>query len=83
MTRDNNNVQPKVNILIVDDDPAKLLAVESILAELGENLVKAALGREALTYLLHQDVKLYENIRWTCEIEDKWQLATHLTWTFA
>ena len=38
----------KVNILLVDDQPAKLLSYETILAELGENLVKAASAREAL-----------------------------------
>ena len=31
----------KVNILMVDDQPAKLLSYEVILAELGENLIKA------------------------------------------
>jgi response regulator RpfG family c-di-GMP phosphodiesterase len=35
----------KVNILLVDDQPAKLLAYEVILKELGENLVVAAGGR--------------------------------------
>ena len=40
----------KVNILLVDDQPAKLLAYEVILKELGENLVVAASGREALEY---------------------------------
>ena len=38
----------KVNILLVDDQPAKLLSYETILAELGENLIKAASAREAL-----------------------------------
>src|SRR3989440_359342 len=45
----------KVNILLVDDHPGKLLAHESILAELGENVVKATSGREALECLLRQD----------------------------
>ena len=31
----------KVNILLIDDQPAKLLSYEVILAELGENLIKA------------------------------------------
>ena len=31
----------KVNILLVDDQPAKLLSYEVILEELGENLIKA------------------------------------------
>jgi len=46
----------KVNILLVDDQPAKLLAYEVILKELGENLVAAASGREALEYLLKNEV---------------------------
>ena len=44
-------VEP-VNILLVDDQPAKLLSYEAILSELGENLIKAASGREALEILL-------------------------------
>ncbi len=48
--------QEKVDILLVDDQPAKLLAYEVILKELGENLVSAASGREALEYLLKNDV---------------------------
>ena len=35
----------KVNILMVDDQPAKLLSYEVILAELGENLIKATFGQ--------------------------------------
>jgi PAS domain S-box-containing protein len=46
----------RVNILLVDDQPAKLLSYEVILGEIGENLVKAASGREALEYLLKSDV---------------------------
>src|SRR5919108_4514510 len=46
----------KVNILMVDDQPAKLLSYEAILAELGENLIKAGSGREALEFLLKTDV---------------------------
>lgn len=46
----------KVNILLVDDQPAKLLAYEVILKELGENLVVAASGRAALEYLLKNEV---------------------------
>ncbi len=42
----------KVNILLVDDQPAKLLSYEVILAELGENLIKAASPQEALGILL-------------------------------
>src|ERR687893_1755661 len=46
----------KVNILLVDDQPAKLLAYEVILKDLGENLIKASSGREALECLLKTDV---------------------------
>jgi PAS domain S-box-containing protein len=46
----------KVDILLVDDQPAKLLAYEVILRELGENLVVATSGREALEYLLRNEV---------------------------
>src|ERR1700731_5046031 len=45
----------KVNILMVDDQPAKLLSYEIILGELGENLVKASSGKEALELLLKND----------------------------
>src|ERR1700681_919653 len=45
----------KVNILMVDDQPAKLLSYEVILGELGENLVKASWGKEALELLLKND----------------------------
>jgi PAS domain S-box-containing protein len=46
----------KVDILLVDDQPAKLLAYEVILKELNENLVVATSGREALEYLLKNEV---------------------------
>lgn len=45
----------KVNILIVDDRPDKLLAHETVLAELDQNLVRATSGRDALRCLLQQD----------------------------
>src|SRR2546429_6368725 len=41
-----------VNILLVDDNPTKLLALESVLADLGQNLVKARSGEAALRALL-------------------------------
>jgi len=44
-----------VNILMVDDQRSKLLSYEVMLAELGENLVKASSGREALELLLKTD----------------------------
>ena len=37
----------KVNILLVDDQPAKLLSYEVILQDLGENLLKASSANEA------------------------------------
>jgi PAS domain S-box-containing protein len=46
----------KVNILLVDDQPAKLLAYEVILKDLGENLVAAASGRAALEILLKNEI---------------------------
>jgi two-component sensor histidine kinase/DNA-binding response OmpR family regulator len=46
----------KVNILLVDDQPAKLLSYEVILKDLGENLLKASSGREALAHLLRTEV---------------------------
>jgi PAS domain S-box-containing protein len=46
----------KVNILLVDDQPAKLLSYEAILAGLGERLIKAASAKEALEYLLKHDI---------------------------
>ena len=45
----------KVNILLVDDQPAKLLSYEVILDELGENLIKATSPPEALGILLKTD----------------------------
>jgi CheY-like chemotaxis protein len=45
-----------VNILLVDDQPAKLLSYELILQELGETLIKATSGREALEHLLKKEV---------------------------
>ncbi|WP_373530170.1 response regulator [Nostoc sp.] len=48
-------MEPKVNILIVDDKLENLLALEAILEKLGENLVRATSGEEALRCLLHQD----------------------------
>jgi PAS domain S-box-containing protein len=45
----------KVNVLLVDDQPAKLLANEEILRDLGENLIKTSSAREALEFLLKND----------------------------
>src|ERR1700731_394413 len=48
--------QEKVNILMVDDQPSKLLTYEAILSVLGENLIKALSGKEALDHLLKTDI---------------------------
>ena len=46
----------QVNILLVDDQPAKLLSYEVILEELGENLIKASSARQALEQLLRNEI---------------------------
>src|SRR5215831_9572785 len=46
----------KVNILLVDDQPAKLLTYEVMLSELGENLIKTTSGRDALEQLLKNEI---------------------------
>src|SRR5689334_1951611 len=46
---------PKVNILLVDDKPEKLLALEVVLEELNQNIVRAYSGREALRALLNDE----------------------------
>ena len=46
----------KVNILLVDDQPAKLLSYEVMLGELDENLLRASSASEALQLLLKHDV---------------------------
>src|SRR5271170_1864119 len=48
--------QEKVNILMVDDQPGKLITYEAILGELNENLIKARSGKEALDHLLKMDI---------------------------
>ncbi|MFO0580108.1 MAG: response regulator [Polyangia bacterium] len=47
--------QAKADVLIVDDNPNNLLALEAILSELDANLVRAGSGTEALRRLLDQD----------------------------
>jgi signal transduction histidine kinase len=46
----------RVNILLVDDQPAKLMSYEVILRELGENLLTASSAQEAFEHLLRHDV---------------------------
>lgn len=50
-----NATTGKVNILLVDDQPQNLLALEAILGESGENLVKAESGKAALRALLERE----------------------------
>jgi len=50
------NATDKINILMVDDQPGKLLSYEVILGELGENLIKAGSASQALEYLLKIDI---------------------------
>jgi signal transduction histidine kinase len=45
----------RVNILLVDDQPANLVALEAMLQGLGQNLIRAESGREALKWLLTHD----------------------------
>ena len=45
----------RVNVLVVDDSADKRLAIGAILEELGQNVVEARSGREALRELLRQD----------------------------
>jgi signal transduction histidine kinase len=51
-------VQETVNILLVDDEPGGLVALEAILEPLGQNLIKARSGHEALRHLLSRDFAL-------------------------
>jgi signal transduction histidine kinase/ActR/RegA family two-component response regulator len=52
------NDAEKVNILLVDDSHAKLLSHEAVLAEVGENLLKASSARQAFEVLLKNEVAL-------------------------
>lgn len=49
-------IDDKVNILLVDDQPAKLLTYRAILEDVGENLLSASNATEALELLLKNDV---------------------------
>src|SRR6188768_4254076 len=45
----------KVSILLVDDRPEKLLALEAVLEDLGQTIVRAYSGREALRHVLNHE----------------------------
>jgi PAS domain S-box-containing protein len=49
---------PRANVLLVDDHPANLIALEAILAPLGHELVKATSGEQALKLILQRDFAL-------------------------
>jgi PAS domain S-box-containing protein len=48
-------IEDRVNILLVDDQPNNLLALESILGDMGQNLIRAESGKAALRHLLTND----------------------------
>jgi signal transduction histidine kinase len=47
-----------VDILLVDDQPARLLAYRAILAPLADNLIEASSGAEALRHLMERECAL-------------------------
>jgi signal transduction histidine kinase len=55
MRPSNMGANDKVNILLVDDQPARLLTYQSVLQELNQNLVSARSGAEALEKLLRDE----------------------------
>src|ERR1700735_4151434 len=52
------SVTESVNILMVDDQPGKLLSYQAILEDLGENLLSATSGKQALELLLTREVAI-------------------------
>src|ERR1700712_5839071 len=50
------NDRDQANILMVDDQPGKLMSYEAILKDLNENLIPAKSAREALDKLLRQEI---------------------------
>ncbi|RKH11948.1 PAS domain S-box protein [Corallococcus sp. CA053C] len=50
-----SSAPPRASLLLVDDTPGHLLALEAILAPLGQRLVRASSGREALRRVLDED----------------------------
>jgi len=51
-------IDEKINILMVDDQPGRLLSYEAMLSGLGENLINAHSGMEALEHLLTTNIAL-------------------------
>ena len=47
--------EERINILAVDDSPAKLLSFSALLSDQNQNVVTATSGRDALRFLLHQE----------------------------
>ena len=45
----------RADILVVDDHPDKLIALQAVLSDLGQNVVKAGSGKDALRKLLERD----------------------------
>ena len=61
MSADTHTIQgidEKINILMVDDQPGRLLSYEAMLSGLGENLINAHSGMEALEHLLTTNIAL-------------------------
>jgi two-component system, sensor histidine kinase and response regulator len=58
MTARSGTPETTVNILLVDDDPTKRFALKTILAPLGETIVEASSGADALRQLLRQEFAL-------------------------
>ena len=55
---DEPSAEPRASVLVVDDHPANLLALQAILADLDLDLVPAVSGREALRHVLQRDFAL-------------------------
>lgn len=55
MAREETATEGRMKILLVDDTPDNLVSIEAALTGLGEELVLANSGKEALRHLLHED----------------------------